>query len=88
LAWTIKLAEKAEKDFAALDKAAQRLINRYLATRIAPSIDPTQFGKPLRHDLAGLWRYRVQNYRIICSIHHDQIVVLVLSVGHRKDIYN
>jgi mRNA interferase RelE/StbE len=87
LAWTIEFAEKAQKDLANLDKSAQRLIVRYIEERIIPSDDPTVFAKPLRHDLAGLWRFRVKDYRVICNIHHDRLVVLVLAIGHRKDIY-
>jgi mRNA interferase RelE/StbE len=46
-----------------------------------------RFGKALARDLAGLWRYRVQHYRLICHITDQTLTVLVLRVGHRKDVY-
>ena len=45
------------------------------------------FGKALTHGLAGLWRYRVRDYRIVCRIEDNEIRVLVLGIGHRKEIY-
>ena len=48
---------------------------------------PRHFGEPLRGNLAGLWRYRVGDYRIICEIQEEQLVVLALAVGHRRDVY-
>jgi len=50
--------------------------------------DPRAFGKPLKADLKGLWRYRVADYRLICSIQDQRLVVLVLKVGHRRDVYD
>nr|CBI77786.1 conserved hypothetical protein [Bartonella rochalimae ATCC BAA-1498] len=44
-------------------------------------------GKPLRGQLSGLWRYRVGDYRILCDLYDKELVVLVLAVGHRKNIY-
>jgi len=46
-----------------------------------------RFGKALSREFAGLWRYRIQNYRIICHIEDHKLTVLVLRVGHRKDVY-
>ena len=60
---------------------------RYLRERIATDEDPRRFGKPLSRDMAGLWRYRVGNYRMICNIEDDKLVVLVLRAGHRKEVY-
>ena len=57
-------------------------------TRIATAEQPANLGKPLLGDLAGLWRYRVGNYRVVCRLEQETIVVFVLSVGHRKDVYD
>lgn len=65
----------------------QRRILRYLEDRVATASDPEKFGKALSGRLAGLWRYRVEDHRIVCQIVHDEVLVLVLSVGHRRDIY-
>ena len=71
-----------------LDKQAQTDILRYLRERIATEEDPKRFGKPLSYDKHGLWRYRVHNYRIVCQIEEDETKVLVLGVGHRKEVYD
>ncbi|MFM9953482.1 MAG: type II toxin-antitoxin system RelE family toxin [Opitutaceae bacterium] len=49
--------------------------------------DPTAFGKAPRGDLKGYWRYRVKDYRILCRIEHHRVVVIVISVGHRSNVY-
>jgi mRNA interferase RelE/StbE len=59
----------------------------YLEERIALAEDPRQFGKPLRGEKLGVWRYRVGDYRILCRIHEGALQVLVIAVGHRKNVY-
>jgi mRNA interferase RelE/StbE len=87
LAWTIKIARSAEKQLTKLDRTAQRLIVGFLRERLADSDDPRQWGKSLRGDKIGLWRYRVGHYRLICDIQDEKVTVLLLRVGHRKDVY-
>ena len=87
LVWTIEFDDAAAKELRTLDHQAQRQILRYLRERIATDEDPRRFGKPLSRELAGLWRYRVGNDRLVCSIEDDRLVVLVLRVAHRKDVY-
>jgi len=88
LAWRISFDPRAERDLSRLDRSIQRSIVRYLETRVAVAEHPESLGKPLSGPLAGLWRYRVQDHRIVCRILHQQITILVLAAGHRKDIYN
>ena len=87
MTWTVEFDDAAAKELRKLDKQAQREILRYFRERIATDEDPRRFGKALSRDLAGLWRYRVHNYRMICTIEDDKLIVLVLRVGHRKDVY-
>jgi len=87
LTWTVEFDDAAAKELRKLDRQAQHEILRYLRERIATDEDPRRFGKPLSRDLAGLWRYRVRDYRLICNIEDSELVVLVLRIGHRKDIY-
>jgi len=70
-----------------LDRAAQRSIQRFLRDRLSPADNPRQWGKPLQGEKRGLWRYRVGDYRLICDIQDEQITVLVLEAGHRKNVY-
>lgn len=87
MAWLVEFTDEAEKDFARLDKTIQRRIFRYLYERIANAEDPRDFGKGLQHELVGLWRYRVGDYRILCSI-QDELTVLVVEIGHRSVVYD
>lgn len=86
--WTIEWDERARKELRKLDKTLQKKILHYLRERIATKDDPKRFGKPLSYDKFGLWRYRIQNVRIICRIEADSLIVLVINVGYRKNIYD
>lgn len=85
--WIVEWEEQARKELRKLDKALQKDILHYLRERIATAEDPRRFGKPLSYDKHGLWRYRVQDARIVCRIYENELVVLVVRVGHRKVIY-
>ena len=85
--WRVSFSPAAERTLARLDRTAQADILRYFKTRIATGENPRRFGKALTGGLAGLWRYRVRDYRIICQIEDREVTVLVLDIGHRREIY-
>ncbi len=85
--WVYRFDERALKELRKLGRQAQREIIAYLDERVAGDADPRRFGKGLKAALAGLWRYRVGDYRILCQIKDRELLVLVVAVGHRKDIY-
>jgi mRNA interferase RelE/StbE len=85
--WVYRFDERALKELRKLGKQAQRDILTYLDERIAGEGDPRRFGKSLKADLVGLWRYRVGDYRILCQIRDGELLVLVVAVGHRREIY-
>ena len=87
MVWTIEITRSAEKQIKKLDRVAQSSIVRFLRDRLTPADNPRQWGKPLHGEKGGLWRYRVGDYRLICDIQDEKITVLVLEVGHRKDVY-
>lgn len=86
--WKVEFDDRARKELRKLDPPAQREILSYLRKRIATKSIPKRFEKPLGADKHGLWRYRVGTYRVICQIQTDKVVVLVLRIGHRKNIYD
>jgi mRNA interferase RelE/StbE len=86
--WRVEFDRDAARDLRKLDVQAQRLILRYLRERIATAEDPRRFGRALTRDLKGLWRYRVGDYRIVAAIEDDRFVVLVVTVGHRREVYD
>jgi mRNA interferase RelE/StbE len=85
--WRIEITRTAEKQITKLDRPAQKSIQRFLRERLTPADNPRQWGRALQGEKRGLWRYRVGDYRLICDIQDEKIIVLVLEVGHRKDIY-
>lgn len=76
----VEFDERARKELRKLDKVLQKRILQYLRERIAGDEDPRRFGKPLSYDKYGLWRYRVQDIRIICRIEEDELIVLVVVI--------
>jgi mRNA interferase RelE/StbE len=87
LAWSVEFQSQALADLQRLDKPVQRQIIRYLRERIEGEEDPRRFGKALTGNMVGLWRYRIGDYRVICSIEEDRLTVLVVHAGHRKSVY-
>jgi mRNA interferase RelE/StbE len=87
LAWAIEYDPEAIRDLNKLDRSIRSEIFNYMQERIAKAESPRDFGKSLRHEKFGLWRYRVRDFRIICELQQSRQVVLVLGVGHRKDVY-
>ncbi|MFY9559157.1 MAG: type II toxin-antitoxin system RelE/ParE family toxin [Terriglobales bacterium] len=85
--WRIEITRTAEKQIQKLNRAAQESIIQFPRERIQAAENPRQWGKPLHGDKGGLWRYRVGDYRLICDIQEERITVLVVRVGHRKDVY-
>jgi len=88
MAWRIELDEAAERDLGKLDPQISRRILKFLHDRLAVLDDPRSIGEALRGSRLGdFWKYRVGNYRIICDIQDKRVLVLVLRVGNRREIY-
>ena len=87
MAWNVKVSPRAQRQLDELDKTVARRISRFLYERIGKLKDPRQIGERLQGTLSEFWRYRVGDYRIICSLEHERLVVLVLRIGHRREIY-
>jgi len=85
--WRIEITRTATKQITKLDRQAQESILKFLRERLSQADDPRQWGKALQGEKRGLWRYRVGDYRLICDIQDARITILVLELGHRKDIY-
>lgn len=87
MVWKIEFAPRVEKELKRLGKSEAKRILDYLVERVASSKDPRQLGKPLKGNLTEYWRYRVGDYRVVCEIQDTKMVVLVVRVGHRKEVY-
>lgn len=86
MAWTVSFDPRATKEMEKLDRTIQRRVVTLLR-RLQGSDDPRTTGKPLHGERAGFWRYRIGDYRLICYLDDEALVVRVLRVGHRKDVY-
>lgn len=84
--WKIKFSDRAEKQLRKLDKATAKRILKYLKENVVS--DPKAVGKYLKGNLADLWRYHIGDYRLICVFEHGELVILVLEIGHRREIYD
>ncbi|TWT12317.1 type II toxin-antitoxin system RelE/ParE family toxin [Streptococcus sp. sy004] len=87
MTYKVILSAKVQKQLQKLDKATANLILKYLSKNVDGQSDPKQKGKGLTSNRSGQWRYRIGDYRVICEIIDDELVVLAISVGHRRDIY-
>jgi mRNA interferase RelE/StbE len=84
----VEFDRDAARDLGKLGEPSRSAILRYLRERIATADDPRRFGKPLIGDLKGLWPYRVGDCRIVVSIEDERLLVLVVTVGNRRDVYD
>ena len=82
----IEYAPAASKQFAQLDQPIQRRIKKYMS-EIAILDNPRARGKGLTSNLSGLWRYRVGDYRILCRIRDDKLIITVIEIDHRSTVY-
>jgi mRNA interferase RelE/StbE len=87
LTWNIKISESAVKELKKLTSFDQKKILNYLRNKISLYDNPKDIGKPLGNTKAGLWRYRLEKYRIICHIQNDEMTILVLRIGMRDKVY-
>lgn len=86
--WKIEFTPEAAKNLSRLGKEAEKRILRFMRERISNLEDPRNTGEPLKGSrFAGLWRYRVGDYRILCEIQDHQVLILVVLVGHRREVY-
>jgi mRNA interferase RelE/StbE len=88
LAWTVELDPAALKELRKLDRQVARRILTFLRERLAVIDDPRSIGEALRGDALGeYWKYRLGDYRIVSRIVDRRILILVLRIGHRRDVH-
>ncbi|HEV2426494.1 MAG TPA: type II toxin-antitoxin system RelE/ParE family toxin [Terriglobia bacterium] len=88
MAWKVELSPAADRELNKLDAQNVRRILKFLHERAARLDNPRRIGEVLHGSRLGeFWKYRVGDYRLICRIEDDRLIVLVLRVGHRREIY-
>jgi len=85
--WALEFTPDAKKQLERLDRYTQRLIASWIQKHLLGGVDPRATGKPLAANFAGYWRYRIGDYRMVCKIVDQRILVIVMRIGHRSDVY-
>jgi mRNA interferase RelE/StbE len=85
--WTVELLEDAFKTLKQMDATTRNRIRRFIREQLQGTDNPRERGKALTGRYAGKWRYRVGDYRLICQLQDARLVVLVVEIGHRSDVY-
>ncbi len=88
MAWEVEYTEQAVKQLKKMDKYTRTLLLSWIEKNLVGTDDPRRHGKGLTANRSGQWRYRVGDYRLIADIQDEKIVILILNIGHRRDIYN
>jgi len=83
--YSVEWSKRSEKQLVKLDRQVAKALVRFMNERVHRSQDPRSIGKQLRD--SDFWRYRVGDYRILCRIEGESLVVLVVELGHRREIY-
>ena len=87
MAWTLEFLPAAVKELRKLDHQVAARIVTTLETRIAALDNPRSTGRALVGELAGLWRWRIGDYRVVARIDDETITILVVRIAHRRDVY-
>ena len=87
MGWTIEFLPDAVKELKKLDRSVARRIITTLEERIATLDDPRTLGSALTGDHAGYWRWRVGDYRVVARIEDERVVIIVVRVAHRREVY-
>lgn len=88
MTYHVELTEQARKALKEMDRQTAMMLTAWIRKNLEGCTDPRQHGKGLTANRSGQWRYRVGDYRIIADIQDDRIVILILTIGHRKEVYS
>lgn len=86
--YNVELSDRFKREFKKLDKYTQKIIRSWIDKNLVGTENPRQYGKGLTANRSGQWRYRIGDYRLICQIEDSELIILALSVGHRREVYD
>lgn len=87
MSYSIRYSQTAVKSLKKLDKDVQKVILSWIVKNLEGCSNPRIHGKPLSANRKGQWRYRVGDYRILTAIEDKELIILVVEIGHRKEVY-
>lgn len=82
--YNVELSDRFKREFKKLDKYTQKIIRSWIDKNLVGTENPRQYGKGLTANRSGQWRYRIGDYCLICQIEDSELIILALSVGHRR----
>lgn len=85
--YKVEFEKNAYKSFKKIDRSQRVLLLNWIEKNLVNTTDPRLIGKSLKGNLKGYWRYRVGSYRIVADINDNEIKIIIVEIGHRKDIY-
>ena len=88
MSYRVETTPRFDKEFKKLDRYTQKMVKAWIEKNLVNCSDPRIHGKGLTSNRSGQWRYRIGDYRIICLIADDRLVILALTIGHRSTIYS
>ncbi len=88
MTWRVETTARFDREFKKLDRYTQKMLKAWIEKNLEGCTDPRAHGKGLTANRSGQWRYRIGDYRLICLIEDDKLVILALTVGHRSDVYD
>ena len=86
--YDVELSERFKREFKKLDRYTQKIIRGWIDKNLVDTVDPRIHGKGLTANRSGQWRYRIGDYRLLCQIDDGKLIILAISVGHRREIYD
>ena len=87
MSYSVETTARFDRDFKKLDRYTQRFIKGWIEKNLVGSDNPRQHGKALTANRSGQWRYRIGDYRLICNIDDNKLIILALMMGHRREVY-
>ncbi len=88
MSYSVVFTAEAKKELKRLDKHTASLIIGWIEKNLQGCDNPRAKGRGLSANRSGQWRYRIGDYRLITEIQDDKIIILVVSIGHRRDVYD
>jgi mRNA interferase RelE/StbE len=87
VSYRVETTPRFDREFKKLDYYTKRMVKAWIEKNLIGCADPRQHGKGLTANRSGQWRYRIGDYRLICQIEDDRLVILALNIGHRSEVY-
>lgn len=87
MSYTVEFTKEALRELKKLNRYTALFITAWIRKNLQGCADPRQHGKPLTANRSGQWRYRVGDYRLIAEICDDKVIILILTIGHRREVY-